>query len=299
MIQYLLFFFLQIMNIREELENKGYCVVNNILSDEEISQGYNMFHEWKNTIPNHDKLHYVIDPHGIYKHHEAGHTKHAWFIRTRPNVQQVFKDLWNTDELIVSFDGCCYIPKMFSKKDKKGWAHSDQAPNTQGLQCIQGFVSLTSNKERTFVVYEGTHKMHYDFFKERNIQNCKNWNKIPEKDVKDLAHLKRVVHVPAGSLVLWDSRAFHEAQYGEPYSEERIVQYVCFLPKNHPKNTKSMKKKRIKYFNDKRTTSHWPAPVHVNGLQPRTFGDKSKLIDYSLLTPPDLSEYMDEINKLI
>ena len=282
-----------------ELEEKGYTIVPNVLTSDETTRAKNLFHRWVEQIPGIEDFHSNVNPHGIFRYHQVGHQAHAWFIRTRPNVQQVFKDLWNTDELIVSFDGCCYIPKMFSKKDKKGWAHSDQAPNTQGLQCIQGFVSLTNNKERTFVVYEGTHKIHYDFFKDRNIQNCKNWNKIPEDDVKNLAHLKRIVHVPAGSLVLWDSRTFHEAQYGKPGSEERIVQYVCFLPKNHPKNTKSIKKKRIKYFDEKRTTSHWPAPVHVNGLQPRTFGDKSKLIDYSLLTPPDLSEYMDEINKLI
>ena len=53
--------------------------------------------------------------------------------------------------------------------------------------------------------------------------------------------LRRVLHVPAGSLVIWDSRTFHQNQYGAPNSEERLVQYVCFLPKNHPKNTKNMK----------------------------------------------------------
>jgi hypothetical protein len=286
------------MDIRAELETKGYCVIPNVLKKEECLQAYNMFHEWKNSIPNHDKIHYNVDPHGIYKYLEVGHTRHAWFIRTRESVQNIFKELWGCDELVVSFDGSCYIPKEFKKKDKC-WLHSDQAPITEGLQCIQGFVSVTENSERTFVAYEGSHKMHHQYFKDKGIQNSKNWNRIAEEDVENMKELRRVLHVPAGSLVIWDSRTFHQNQYGAPNSEERLVQYVCFLPKNHPKNTKNMKAKRLKYYNDRRTTSHWPCPIRVNSLQPQTYGDNSRLIDYSLLTPPNLEEFESEIIKLL
>ena len=48
------------------------------------------------------------------------------------------------------------------------------------------------------------------------------------------------LQVPAGALVIWESRVFHQNQYGTPESEERLVQYVCYLPRNHPKNTNSM-----------------------------------------------------------
>ena len=109
---------------------------------------------------------------------------------------------------------------------------------------------------------------------------------------------KRVLNIPAGSLVLWDSRTFHQNQYGLP-GEERIVQYVCYLPKSHAKNNDAMKKKRIKYFNEKRTTSHWPTPINVNGKQPQTYGDKSRLIDYSKLVSPNLDYIKDEIYKLL
>lgn len=285
-------------NIREELDTKGFCIIPDVLTQEQISHAYNLFHDWKKTIPNHDYIHNNANPHGIYKYHQAGHTEHAWFIRTRPNVQNVFKNLWNTNELIVSFDGCCYIPKNLKKKDKI-WTHSDQAPNSQGLQCIQGFVSLTDNRERTFVAYEGSHKIHFQYFKDKNIQNNKNWNLIPREDVENFSHLKRVLHVPAGALVLWDSRTFHQNQYGTPLSEERVVQYVCFLPKNHPKNTKNMQNKRAKYFETLRTTSHWPAPIKVNGLQPRSYGNDALNIDYSQLNPPNLTHLHEEIQKLL
>lgn len=286
------------MDIRAELETNGYCVIPDVLNREECLQAYNMFHEWKGSIPNHDKIHYNVDPHGIYKYLGVGHTRHAWFIRTREKVQNIFKELWGCDELVVSFDGSCYIPKDLKKKDKC-WLHSDQAPINEGLQCIQGFVSVTENSERTFVVYEGTHKSHHQYFKDKGIQNSKNWNKISEEDVENMKELRRVLHVPAGSLVIWDSRTFHQNQYGAPNSEERLVQYVCFLPKDHPKNTKNMKAKRLKYYNDRRTTSHWPCPIRVNSLQPQTYGDNSRLIDYSSLTSPNLQEFESEIMKLL
>ena len=60
-----------------------------------------------------------------------------------------------------------------------------------------------------------------------------------------------------------------------------------------------MKRKRLKYFNNQRTTSHWPCPIYVNGLQPQTFGDKSLLIDYSKLEKYDFSDLNDEITKLL
>ena len=84
-----------------------------------------------------------------------------------------------------------------------------------------------------------------------------------------------------------------------PLSEERIVQYVCYLPRDHEKNTPAMQRKRQKYFEERRTTSHWPAPIHVNGKQPRNYGNKNLAIDYSTLIAPDLSELEDEIKKLL
>ena len=60
-----------------------------------------------------------------------------------------------------------------------------------------------------------------------------------------------------------------------------------------------MKEKRLKYFNERRTTSHWPAPITVNGKQPQTYGDSSKLINYDDLVPPELDDLQEEIMKLL
>ncbi len=284
--------------IKTNLSQKGYCVIPNILDQEEIDYVKQIFFDWKSNIACHDKIHYQTDPHGIYKTLEAGHQRHAWFIRTRPKVKEVFQKLLNTEELVVSFDGSCYIPKAFQKKDNI-WTHTDQASCDKGLKCYQGLVTLTDNKERTLVVYEGSHLLHSTYFEDRGINNSKNWNLIEHDYLDEIQDTKRVLHIPAGSLVVWDSRVFHQNQYGKPGSEERLVQYVCYLPKSHPKNTVAMQRKRKKYFDTRRTTSHWPAPIHVNSLQPRNYGNQTLKIDYSSLSIPELDDLRSEIDKLL
>lgn len=282
-----------------ELNEKGYTVVPNVLSNTEVDEAIALFKAWQKTIPNHDTIHRKCDPHGIYKHHEAGHQEHAWFIRTRPKIKEVFAAIWKTDDLVVSFDGCCWIPKDFKGKDNF-WCHSDQAPKDQGRICVQGIVALTDNRERTLVVWEKTHTIHHEYFKLLGRENQAGaWQRIPNRHEDLLKPIRKVLHVPAGSIALWDSRIFHQNQYGSKNCEERYVQYVSMLPRKHPKNTGVMSNKRREYFEKRRTTSHWAYPIKVNGLQPRTWGDKSLRIDYSKLIKPNLERFMPHINDLI
>jgi hypothetical protein len=88
----------------------------------------------------------------------------------------------------------------------------------------------------------------------------------------------------------------YQNQYGS-LPEERIVQYVSYLPKQGC--NKKMQEKRRKYFMERRTTSHWAYPIKVNGQQPQTYGNKDLLIDYAALQKPDLTDLMPKIEKLL
>tara|TARA_Y100000389_G_scaffold162170_1_gene164851 strand:+ start:4332 stop:5213 length:882 start_codon:yes stop_codon:yes gene_type:complete len=281
---------------KEALDRDGYVIITGILTQEEIDFYKQRVYDWQSKIPGYKSKHKKISPHGIHKTWEAGHTDFAWGIRTHPNVLKIFKDLWGVQddkELAVSYDGSCYIPKDHTGKDNV-WTHTDQAPDQKGIHCYQGLVSLTDNKERTLVVYEGTHLEHEKYFRDRNITGSSRWNKIELSYLNNIKDKKRVLEVPAGSLVLWESRTFHQNQYGKPGSEERIVQYVSYLPKNDIKYTSAQEKKRLKYFQERRTTSHWAYPVKVNGLQPQTYGDNSLSIDYDGSFRCDLSDINHE-----
>ena len=284
------------------LAEKGYCVIEGILETEEVETALKHFREWFSSHPQIEATHNKISPHGIIKYHEVGHQRHSWFIRTRPSVQNVFKEIWKTDDVVVSYDSTCYIPADCKKKDGV-WTHTDQAPSKKGLKCIQGFVALTDNINRTLVVYEGSHKLHEEYAKEYNLTSTKDWLLIEQEYLDKISDSKRILNIKAGSLVLWDSRTFHQNQYGNGdknkciNTEERIVQYVSYLPRCNL--TKKMLEKRQKYFTEKRTTSHWAYPVKVNGLQPQNYGDKTLNIKYEELIPPQLDDLLEEIVKLV
>lgn len=282
--------------IKAELDEKGYCIVEDVLSTEEVKEARKYFDEFLNSHPQIKESHNQVSPHGIFKHFNAGQQRHAWFVRTRPKVQNVFKEIWKTDELVVSFDGSCYIPADCKKKDNI-WTHTDQAPSKQGLRCIQGFVALTDNTHRSLVVYEGSHLLHEEYAKKRNLTSSKDWLLIEHDYLKEIGESRRVLQVKAGSLVLWDSRTFHQNQYGNACNEERIVQYVCFLPRANL--TEKMQEKRIEYFLDERTTSHWPYPVKVNGMQPQNYGNKKLIIKYDEMRPANLEDMLDDIIKIL
>jgi len=295
------------MNYKEHLDLYGYAIIPNILTKDEISHYTNLFESWRISVPNLDYQHDKIDTHGIYQFHQVGHQRFAWEIRTNEKIQQPFKDIWSTDELVVSFDGCCYMDKNI-KKENVTWTHTDQAPEKKKRCCIQGLVSLTDNEQRTFMVYEGSHLLHEDYFYEGNriyldqINVKSDWQMIDEDYLKTIKDKCKVLKIPAGSLVLWDSRTFHQSQYGNPLRpEKRLVQYVCYLPKNDPKNTTKMREDRLHYFETRTTTSHWPYPIHTNSLQdsycPST--SPSLYIDYEKLPKIDLDDLLPKINMLL
>jgi hypothetical protein len=272
----------------DELRVKGYTIVPGVFSDEKVQKARQLFFDWLKSAPDVLK-HHEQSFQGLMKFGEVGHQKHAWFIRTDPEVQRVFKELWKTDYLVTGFDGVCWMPSDWMCTDI-GWTHTDQSAAAKGLTCIQGFVSLTHNTERSFVVYEGSHLLHEPYMKERGFTGARNWRLIDQDYLDTIQSTRKVLTVHAGDMVLWDSRTFHQNQYGT-LREERLVQYVCFLPKFHPSNTEGMVRTRKKYFNKRRTTSHWPYPLSVNSAQPPN--------ETLSVVPVDLTEYEEEIKKLL
>ena len=287
-------------SIQKSLEEKGYCIIENVLNPNEVFKAKELFHTWFDSVPNLHKFHRKISPHGILKFHQVGHQEFAWYIRTLPQVMQIFADVWNTnkDNLVCGFDGACYISKG-TNTNTKCWTHSDQAPKNKDMRCYQGVVSLTDNKDNSLLVYEGSHKLHYNYFKDRNIENStENWQLIERDYLDTIQDKKKLLKIPAGSLVLWDSRTFHQNIVSNS-DEERLVQYVCMKPKDDRLNSPSQTKKRLQYFENLRTTSHWPYPIKVNGMQPRTYGNNEYLIDNDALQKPNLEPYMNQIKKLL
>ena len=115
---------------------------------------------------------------------------------------------------------------------------------------------------------------------------------------------ERFLNVKAGDLVIWDSRTFHQNTCGNlGCDEQRLIQYLCYLPKNNVKNDEKERKQRIKFFEKKRTTSHWPYPMNAVPEQPNMYNyyyPTNKIyIDYESLPKPELDDLLPEIQKLL
>ncbi len=295
-----------INKINESLHANGYVVIPNVLNTYEIQEYIDEFNKWKNSIEYLDDFHNVMEHNGIFKYHQVGHQRFAWLVRTNPKIISIFKSIWNTDSLVTSFDGCCYYPSDYIGTPTN-WIHSDQSALKKGRQCLQSFVSLTSNKERTFVVYEGSHKLHEDHSNIYNINSNSDWYMIEQEYIDTIENKKKILEVDAGSLVLWDSRTFHQNTCGTPTcDEERLVQYLCYLPKNNINNNEKTQMLRKNYFYNYRTTNHFPYPMSAIPYQPIIYNYQDeeynyyeKYIDYESLQKPFLDDLIYKINNLL
>ena len=287
----------------QELTINGYTVIPHVFNNEEILTYRYEFFKWLESIPNLEYLHTIIDFNGIFKHHQVGHQRFAWFARTNEKIIDIFKQLWNTDDLVTSFDGCCYYSKDYMDEPRY-WTHTDQSSRKKGLTCYQSFLSLTNNTERTFVVYKGSHLLHEQYFQDMGIDEPRDWNIIDENYIKNLEDKKVLLNVKAGDLVVWDSRTFHQNTCGDiTCDEERLVQYLCYLPKLAEGNDIEQQELRRNYFNNKRTTSHWVYPMNAVPKQPITYNYYNYFnpiyIDYDKLPKLHLSDLLSKIEKLL
>ena len=153
--------------------------------------------------------------HGVISGSSVGQSDFQWSIRSNPEVKKIFSRIWNTQQLLVSFDGCGifrdwrYNP---SWKTTGGWNHVDQNPKLKPDRCcIQGLVSLTDQSEKTggLIVYPRTHLR----FTELSdvTKNSNDFVRVSDKHqiMNDGKTLGKLVHCRAGDLILWDSRTVH------------------------------------------------------------------------------------------
>ena len=194
---------------KKDLAEKGYTIFKNLLSVEEVDEYKKEFYKWLDIVPELKKLHSMINFSGIFKYHQVGNQRFSWLARTNPKIVNIFKELWETDELVTSFDGCCYYTKEYKGKERY-WTHTDQSSRKKGVHCYQSFVSLTNNVERTLQVYEGSNLLHENYFETMNIDDPKDWNIIDIEYIKQISDSKRILNVNEGDLVVWDSRTFHQ-----------------------------------------------------------------------------------------
>ncbi|KAJ3028679.1 hypothetical protein HDV00_010099 [Rhizophlyctis rosea] len=238
---------------------------------------------------------------GMLNSYGIGQADFVWKCRTEPNILQAFATIWNVSpkDLLSSFDGACLypspndivpsptsttpptpydptktpLPPIQGSNDLedghiKLWPHADQTPAIPTFLCVQGQLVLRSNLDPAdggLILYPNTHKINWA---ERypDSTNSKTHYYRPPNDVEetqpDQAHVCRV---PAGSLILWDSRMIHCNCPPQPEksSHTRACTYICMMPRSLA--SKPVLEERIQLHKKHCTTGHWPHELTVNG----------------------------------
>tara|TARA_B110000208_G_scaffold153187_1_gene185324 strand:+ start:1228 stop:2193 length:966 start_codon:yes stop_codon:yes gene_type:complete len=286
-------------NVKDNLNKYGIAVIPDILSNIECKKNANLAWKEFNTLTS--KMDIPIDKNNqnsyktifnfyplhsmLLQHNNIGHMQFVWNIRQNIKVATVFAKIWDcsVDELLCSFDGISFhMPPEITNRGwyrSNDWLHTDQSSNKPNLESIQGFISLYDINEYdgTLCIHEGSHKYHQSFFKDYNIECKKDWFKLQNKEqynyfIKNDCH-KTCIKCKRGSLVLWDSRVFHqgiEPQKDRTIPNTRLVVYVCMTNRSRS-NEKDLLKKQ-KAFNELRMTTHSPHKPMLFGKNPRTYG---------------------------
>lgn len=274
------------------LNEHGYVVISDIMNENEINQNKDLLWKfiqrdsngaiqrnnpdtWSNNWPQ-------FSTHGVIKGHGIGQSELLWNVRSNRSIKKVFAQLWNTRQLLTSFDGCCTFRDWrynSSWKTGSGWNHVDQNPRMKPDKCcIQGLVSLYDQNEKTggLIVYPQTHlqfdqlkgvtKTSSDFVKVLDTYSIMNNGKTRGK----------LVHCKAGDLILWDSRTVHcnspavaidELKQDEPVDLLRLVVYVSMGPVQFVRNItlEEFRQKRKDFVERNITTNHWSTELDIAG----------------------------------
>lgn len=218
----------------------------------------------------------------LIQHWGVGHSQFAWNVRQNRKILDIFAKLWKTKrrDLLVSFDGASFHmpPEVTGIGWYRGneWLHTDQNLGKNDFQCVQSWVTAydVNPGDATLVVLERSHKFHGEFGVGKSTKG--DWYKLAEGEKEFFTSrgcVQREITCPAGSMVFWDSRTIHcgkEASKGRPEQNIRCVAYLCYTPRELA--TKKMIEKRIKAFENLRTTNHCPHQPKLFAKNPRTYG---------------------------
>lgn len=243
----------------KHLNTEGYVIIKNILNTQEREIFFQKFKTDFNYVsPNFkfdDKSTWNIKTYpgmygkGMCVFNGFGQADFMWYLRTNLNIQQIFKNLYDENELVTSMDGF----SVFVDKNQKtkSWHHVDQNPKNQILsyQAAYNFYPVNSD-DAGFVVAP---KSHNDFIP--NVKHNKDWIMLKEDSEWHNKVVKLII--PENCLTIWNSKLIH-ANTGMKKNTDRINRLTCYVT-YLPKSLRSdhIQQERIQAYINGETCSHW------------------------------------------
>jgi len=286
------------------LEEHGFVVVASVASSSSIEHSKDLFWRFLCSVPNttlrrDDPSTWVgtnwlpSELNGIISGFGFGQSDFMWHLRLLPRVKTSFASIWETDDLLVSFDGGNAFRPWQRNNDwitDGGWYHVDQnyyRPKRQGRVCVQGLVTLTDANESTggLVVVPGSHKEHRSMCERIPIAKAVgDYVPIPLTDPV-LAHGSRLICAKAGDLILWDSRTVH-CNTPAITAEAKAITEAAAIQVGQPQLGKSLQLHPIGQENEQSVELELPHPRGQHHEQvTQTHDDLIRLVGYVCMTP--------------
>ena len=300
--------------LRTTLNKYGVAIIPSVLNESECSNMLNGMWDYFEHISNNwvqpitrtntnswKEIFRLYPLHSmLIQYWNVGHAQVSWDVRQNPKIVDIFAHFWgcSNEELLVSFDGLSFnLPPEITKRGWNKdytWFHTDQSYTRNNFECMQSWVtSLDVNPgDATLAFMEGSNNFHNMLATQFNISDKMDWYKLTKEMEKFYLYkgcMYKKIKCPKGSMVFWDSRTIHcgvEAMKERSEPNIRSIVYLCYTPRSQC-NKKNLEKK-VKAFNELRTTSHWPHKPKLFGKNPRTYGCELPVI--TNINAPILSE---------
>ena len=298
--------------LKATIENYGVAILPSVLDNQECESIVSGMWDYFETISKRwpvpldrkkqetwKQIYSIFPKHSmLFQHYSIGHSQVCWDMRQNEKVLEIFSSLWNCkqEDLIVSFDALSFnVPPEITNRgwnQNHTWYHTDQSYTRNSLESIQSWVTgLDVNEgDATLSFLEGSNRFHKAFADHFKITEKSDWYKLEDNEREFYIQKgcsPKHIKCPKGSVVFWDSRTIHcgvEAFKTRKSPNFRAVVYLCYLPRSMA--TEANLKKKIKAFEELRTTNHYPHKPKLFSKEPRTYGNT--LPEMTSIAPPIL-----------
>jgi ectoine hydroxylase-related dioxygenase (phytanoyl-CoA dioxygenase family) len=245
---------------KKHLDEEGYVVLEKVLPDDHKVRAFSYFVEdWQTVSPKfdfHDKTTWsarnspMMWNKGMVYWNGLGQSNFQWYLRTHPFIRDIYEKLYETHELVVSFDG---LSVFLSSTQKPGlWLHTDKNPKKTEYS-IQGAYNVLPVQEDDagFVVVPKSHKTY--------VPDVEEWKQFIQLDDDD-KHYERAVKllIPANCFIVWNSLTIH-ANIGmnkKATTElNRLTAYITYFPKEM--RSQDVYGKRLLGYKEAENCGHW------------------------------------------
>lgn len=215
------------------MDDNGYAVIKEVANYDEILLGVDFLWDFIHSYPESTMLrgkpdtwtidHWIADPgKGLLNNYGMGQSNFMWHTRLLPRVKKTFQAIWNTPDLLTSFDGGCIFRPWQINRDwltRESWWHTDQNgyhESGQGKRCVQGLVTYCDANIDSggLCVIVGSHKEHTKYCRRNPLAYMEgDFLKVPPEDPvlqacdeEDGQFEARLICCKAGDMIIWDSR---------------------------------------------------------------------------------------------